>query len=201
LDLQEDTKTKIIAVSKTFLMNDIQPLIQHGHKDFGENKIQEAISKWSDIKEKNPQLKLHMLGKIQTNKVKFLLPLFDYIHSLDNLKLAQKISEEETKKNKKLKIFIQVNIANESQKNGIDVNDLNEFYLKCKNDLNLNIVGLMCLPPQNKEPTEYFLLLKKLAKDLNIFNLSMGMSNDYPEAIKCGSTHLRIGSEIFGKRD
>jgi len=201
LDLQEDTKTKIIAVSKTFLMKDIQPLVQHGHKDFGENKIQEAISKWSDIKEKNPQLKLHMLGKIQTNKVKFLLPLFDYIHSLDNLKLAQKISEEETKKNKKLKIFIQVNIANESQKNGIDVNYLNEFYLKCKNDLNLNIVGLMCLPPQNKEPTEYFLLLKKLAKDLNIFNLSMGMSNDYPEAIKCGSTHLRIGSEIFGKRD
>jgi len=201
LDLQEDTKTKIIAVSKTFLMKDIQPLVQHGHKDFGENKIQEAISKWSDIKEKNPQLKLHMLGKIQTNKVKFLLPLFDYIHSLDNLKLAQKISEEETKKNKKLKIFIQVNIANESQKNGIDVNDLNEFYLKCKKDLNLNIVGLMCLPPQNKEPTEYFLLLKKLAKDLNIFNLSMGMSNDYPEAIKCGSTHLRIGSEIFGKRD
>lgn len=201
LDLQEDTKTKIIAVSKTFLMKDIQPLVQHGHKDFGENKIQEAISKWSDIKEKNPQLKLHMLGKIQTNKVKFLLPLFDYIHSLDNLKLAQKISEEETKKNKKLKIFIQVNIANESQKNGIDVNYLNEFYLKCKNDLNLNIVGLMCLPPQNKEPTEYFLLLKKLAKDLNIFNLSMGMSNDYPEAIKCGSTHLRIGSEIFGKRN
>ena len=201
MDLQEDTKTKIIAVSKTFLMKDIQPLVQHGHKDFGENKIQEAISKWSDIKEKNPQLKLHMLGKIQTNKVKFLLPLFDYIHSLDNLKLAQKISEEETKKNKKLKIFIQVNIANESQKNGIDVNYLNEFYLKCKNDLNLNIVGLMCLPPQNKEPTEYFLLLKKLAKDLNIFNLSMGMSNDYPEAIKCGSTHLRIGSEIFGKRD
>ena len=201
LDLQEDTKTKIIAVSKTFLMNDIQPLIEHGHNDFGENKIQEAISKWSDIKEKNPQLRLHMLGKIQTNKVKFLLPLFDYIHSLDNLKLAQKISEEEIKKKKKLKIFIQVNIAKESQKNGIDVNDLNEFYLKCKKDLNLNIVGLMCLPPQNKEPTEYFLLLKKLAKDLNIFNLSMGMSNDYPEAIKCGSTHLRIGSEIFGKRD
>ena len=201
MDLQEDTKPKIIAVSKTFLMKDIQPLVQHGHKDFGENKIQEAISKWSDIKEKNPQLKLHMLGKIQTNKVKFLLPLFDYIHSLDNLKLAQKISEEETKKNKKLKIFIQVNIANESQKNGIDINNLNEFYLKCKNDLNLNIVGLMCLPPESKEPTEYFLLLKKLAKDLNIFNLSMGMSNDYPEATKCGSTHLRIGSEIFGKRD
>ena len=200
LDLQEDTKTKIIAVSKTFLMNDIQPLIEHGHNDFGENKIQEAISKWSDIKEKNPQLRLHMLGKIQTNKVKFLLPLFDYIHSLDNLKLAQKISEEEIKKKKKLKIFIQVNIANESQKNGIDVDDLNEFYLKCRNDLNLNIVGLMCLPPQSKEPTEYFLLLKQLAKQLNIFELSMGMSNDYQEAIKCGSTYLRIGSDIFGKR-
>ncbi len=200
MDLQEDTKTKIIAVSKTFLMNDIQPLIQHGHKDFGENKIQEAISKWSDVKEKNPQIKLHMLGKIQTNKVKFLLPLFDYIHSLDNLKLAQKISEEETKKKKKLKIFIQVNIANESQKNGIDINNLNEFYLKCKNDLNLNIVGLMCLPPESKEPTEYFLLLKKLAKHLNIFELSMGMSNDYQEAIKCGSSYLRVGSGIFGKR-
>jgi pyridoxal phosphate enzyme (YggS family) len=182
-------------------MNDIQPLIQHGHKDFGENKIQEAISKWSDIKEKNPEIKLHMLGKIQTNKVKFLLPLFDYIHSLDNLKLAQKISEEEIKKKKKLKIFIQVNIANESQKNGIDVDNLNEFYLKCRNDLNLNIVGLMCLPPQSKEPTECFLLLKKLAKHLNIFELSMGMSNDYQEAIKCGSTYLRIGSDIFGKRD
>ena len=199
-DLQEDTNTKIIAVSKTFLMNDIQPLIQHGHKDFGENKIQEAISKWPDIKEKNPQIKLHMLGKIQTNKVKFLLPLFDYIHSLENLKLAQKISEEEIKKKKKLKIFIQVNIANESQKNGIDVDNLNEFYLKCRNDLNLNIVGLMCLPPQSKEPTECFLLLKKLAKHLNIFELSMGMSNDYQEAIKCGSTYLRIGSDIFGKR-
>ena len=200
LDLQEDTKTKIIAVSKTFLMNDIQPLIEHGHNDFGENKIQEAISKWSDIKEKNPQLRLHMLGKIQTNKVKFLLPLFDYIHSLDNLKLAQKISEEEIKKKKKLKIFIQVNIAKESQKNGIDVNDLNEFYLKCKNDLNLNIVGLMCLPPQGKDPTKSFLFLKKLSKNLNLLELSMGMSNDYREAIKCGSTYLRIGSDIFGKR-
>lgn len=200
LDLQEDTKTKIIAVSKTFLMNDIQPLIEHGHNDFGENKIQEAISKWSDIKEKNPQLRLHMLGKIQTNKVKFLLPLFDYIHSLDNLKLAQKISEEEIKKKKKLKIFIQVNIAKESQKNGIDVNDLNEFYLKCKNDLNLNIVGLMCLPPQSKDPTKSFLFLKKLSKNLNLLELSMGMSNDYREAIKCGSTYLRIGSDIFGKR-
>lgn len=200
LDLQEDINTKIIAVSKTFSMNEIQPLIQHGHKDFGENKIQEAISKWSDIKDKNPQLKLHMLGKIQTNKVKFLLPLFDYIHSLDNFKLAQKISEEEIKKKKKLKIFIQVNIANESQKNGININDLNEFYFKCKNDLNLNIIGLMCLPPQSEEPTKSFLLLKNLAKQLNIIDLSMGMSNDYREAIKGGSTYIRIGSDIFGNR-
>ena len=197
-DLSENVR--IIAVSKTFLIEDIEPLIEYGHEDFGENKIQEAVNKWSDIKNKNPKLKLHMIGKIQTNKVKFLLPLFDYIHSLDNLKLAQKISDEEIKKKKKLKIFIQVNIDNESQKSGISIENLNEFYLKCVNDLNLNIIGLMCLPSQNKNPTDCFLLLKKLAKDLNIFELSMGMSNDYEEAIKCGSTYIRVGSNIFGKR-
>ena len=197
-DLQK--KIKIIAVSKTFLIEDIEPLIEYGHEDFGENKIQEAVNKWSDIKNKNPKLKLHMVGKIQTNKVKFLLPLFDYIHSLDNLKLAQKISDEEIKKKKKLKIFIQVNIDDESQKSGISIENLNEFYLKCVNNLNLNIIGLMCLPSQNKNPTDCFLLLKKLAKDLNIFELSMGMSNDYEEAIKCGSTYIRVGSNIFGKR-
>ena len=197
-DLSENVR--IIAVSKTFLIEDIEPLIEYGHEDFGENKIQEAVNKWSDIKNKNPKLKLHMVGKIQTNKVKFLLPLFDYIHSLDNLKLAQKISDEEIKKKKKLKIFIQVNIDDESQKSGISIENLNEFYLKCVNDLNLNIIGLMCLPSQNKNPTDCFLLLKKLAKDLNIFELSMGMSNDYEEAIKCGSTYIRVGSNIFGKR-
>ena len=197
-DLSENMR--IIAVSKTFLIEDIKPLIEYGHEDFGENKIQEAVNKWSDIKNKNPKLKLHMVGKIQTNKVKFLLPLFDYIHSLDNLKLAQKISDEEIKKKKKLKIFIQVNIDDESQKSGISIENLNEFYLKCVNDLNLNIIGLMCLPSQNKNPTDCFLLLKKLAKDLNIFELSMGMSNDYEEAIKCGSTYIRVGSNIFGKR-
>jgi PLP dependent protein len=197
-DLSENVK--IIAVSKTFLIEDIEPLIEYGHEDFGENKIQEAVNKWSEIKNKNPKLKLHMVGKIQTNKVKFLLPLFDYIHSLDNLKLAQKISDEEIKKKKKLKIFIQVNIDDESQKSGISIENLNEFYLKCVNDLNLNIIGLMCLPSQNKNPTDCFLLLKKLAKDLNIFELSMGMSNDYEEAIKCGSTYIRVGSNIFGKR-
>ena len=197
-DLSENMR--IIAVSKTFLIEDIKPLIEYGHEDFGENKIQEAVNKWSDIKNKNPKLKLHMVGKIQTNKVKFLLPLFDYIHSLDNLKLAQKISDEEIKKKKKLKIFIQVNIDDESQKSGISIENLNEFYLKCINNLNLNIIGLMCLPSQNKNPTDCFLLLKKLAKDLNIFELSMGMSNDYEEAIKCGSTYIRVGSNIFGKR-
>jgi len=193
-------KVKIIAVSKTFFIKDIEPLIKHGHEDFGENKIQEAVNKWSDIKIKNPQLKLHMIGKIQTNKVKFLLPLFDYVHSLDNLKLAKKISDEEVKKKKKLKIFIQVNIGAEDQKNGINIKDLNEFYLKCVNDYNLNIIGLMCLPPQNKKPTDCFLLLKKLAKELSISELSMGMSNDFEEAIQCGSTYIRIGSNIFGKR-
>ncbi len=191
---------KIIAVSKTFFIKDIEPLIKHGHEDFGENKIQEAVNKWSDIKFKNPKLKLHMIGKIQTNKVKFLLPLFDYVHSLDNLKLAKKISDEEVKKKKKLKIFIQVNIGAEDQKNGINIKDLNEFYLKCVNDYNLNIIGLMCLPPQNKKPTDCFLLLKKLAKELSISELSMGMSNDFEEAIQCGSNYIRIGSNIFGKR-
>ncbi len=197
-DLSENVR--IIAVSKTFLIEDIEPLIEYGHEDFGENKIQEAVNKWSNIKDKNPKLKLHMIGKIQTNKVKLLLPLFDYIHSLDNLKLAQKISDEEIKKKKKLKIFIQVNIDDEIQKSGISIKNLNEFYLKCVNDLNLNIIGLMCLPPQNKNTTECFLLLKKLAKDLNILQLSMGMSNDYEEAIRCGSTYIRVGSNIFGKR-
>ena len=193
-------KVKIIAVSKTFFIKDIEPLIKHGHEDFGENKIQEAVNKWSDIKVKNPKLKLHMIGKIQTNKVKFLLPLFDYVHSLDNLKLAKKISDEEVKKKKKLKIFIQVNIGAEDQKNGINIKDLNEFYLKCVNDYNLNIIGLMCFPPQNKKPTDCFLLLKKLAKEISISELSMGMSNDFEEAIQCGSTYIRIGSNIFGKR-
>ena len=193
-------KIKIIAVSKTFLLEDIKPLVNYGHEDFGENKIQEAVSKWSDIKDKYPELKLHMIGKIQTNKVKFLLPLFDYIHSLDNFKLAQKIADEEIKKKKKLKIFIQVNIGDESQKNGISINDLDDFYSKCTNELNLNIIGLMCLPPQNISPTKCFLLLKKLSNNLKISELSMGMSNDYEEAIKCGSTYIRVGSNIFGKR-
>ena len=192
---------EIIAVSKTFPMSEILPLINHGHQHFGENKIQEALEKWVDIKKDFNHIKLHMIGSLQTNKVKYAVQLFDYIHSLDNFKLAEKISKEQIKQDKKLKIFIQVNIGEESQKSGINIKDLNEFYFKCINDLNLNIIGLMCLPPQNKNPSDCFLLLKKLAKDLGIFELSMGMSNDYEQAIKCGSTYIRVGSNIFGNRN
>ena len=191
---------EIIAVSKTFSMDNIEPLIKYGQKHFGENKIQEAMDKWTDVKNKNPEIKLHMLGKIQTNKVKFLLPLFDYIHSLDSLKLADKIASEQIKKNKKTKIFIQVNLANESQKSGINKNSLENFYQKCKENLDLNIIGLMCLPPMNEDPEKYFLELKSLADELSLEKLSMGMSNDYLKAAKCGSNYLRIGSNIFGSR-
>ena len=192
---------KIIAVSKTFGMDNIEPLIEHGQKHFGENKIQEAIDKWVDVKNRNQEIKLHMLGKIQTNKVKFLIPLFDYIHSMDSLKLADKIASEQIKKNKKLKIFIQVNLANESQKNGIDKNFLERFYYKCRENFELNIIGLMCLPPVNEDPEKYFIELKLLAKELSLEKLSMGMSNDYLKAAKCGSNYLRIGSNIFGSRN
>ena len=192
---------EIIAVSKTFGMDKIEPLIDHGHNHFGENKIQEAIDKWTDVKNKNPEIKLHMLGKIQTNKVKFLIPLFDYIHSLDSLKLADKIASEQVKKNKKLKIFIQVNLANEFQKSGIDIRSLENFYQKCKESFDLNIIGLMCLPPVNENPEKYFNELRSLAKELTLEKLSMGMSNDYLKAAECGSNYLRIGSNIFGLRN
>ena len=201
LDLKYNQLPEIIAVSKTFDMNSIEPLIEHGQKNFGENKIQEAVEKWTDVKLKNPDIKLHMLGKIQTNKVKFLFPLFDYIHSLDSLKLADKIASEQVKKNKKSQIFIQVNLANESQKNGIEKNSLENFYQKCKESFDLNIIGLMCLPPANENPQKYFLELKSLAKKLSIEKLSMGMSNDYLKAAECGSNYLRIGSNIFGSRN
>ena len=200
LDLKILQYPEIIAVSKTFSMDNIEPLIKHGQKHFGENKIQEAMDKWTDIKNEKPEIKLHMLGKIQTNKVKFLLPLFDYIHSLDSLKLADKIASEQIKKNKKTKIFIQVNLANENQKSGIDKNSLENFYQKCKESLDLNIIGLMCLPPINENPEKYFLELKSLANGLSLEKLSMGMSNDYLKAAKCGSNYLRIGSNIFGSR-
>ena len=187
-------KVKIIAVSKTFPINEILPLINHGHIHFGENKVQEAIEKWQKIKKEFNHLQLHMIGKLQTNKVKFAVPLFDYIHSLDSLKLAKKISQEQKK------IFIQINIGNEEQKNGIYQADLNEFYNSCVNELGLDIIGLMCLPPKEDGSKKYFLKMKNLAKNLDIQELSMGMSNDYLDAANNGSTFLRIGTKIFGKR-
>ena len=193
-------KYEIVAVSKTHPIKDILPLINHGHINFGENKIQEAIEKWSDIKSDFPRLKLHMLGKVQTNKVKFLIPLFDYIHSLDNLKLAHKISQEQIKKNKKIKIFIQVNIGREEQKNGVDIENLENFYKECSLNLGLDIIGLMCLPPKSVTPSKFFFEMKKLSSQLNIADLSMGMSDDFVEAVQHGATYLRIGSKIFGDR-
>ena len=194
-------KIKIIAVSKTFPISEISPLINHGQVDFGENKVQESLEKWTDIKKDFKHIQLHMLGKLQTNKVKFVIPLFDYIHSLDSLKLAQKISTEQNKFKKKLKIFIQINIGNEEQKNGINENDLEIFYKKCINELNLDIVGLMCLPPKNRDAMNYFKRMKDLSKKININELSMGMSNDYIDASLSGATFLRIGSKIFGERN
>ena len=197
----ELNRIKIIAVSKTFPINEIMPLINHGQVHFGENKVQEAIEKWQKIKQDFKHLQLHMIGKLQSNKVKFVVPVFDYIHSLDSLKLAKKIAEEQNKIKKRLKIFIQINIGNEEQKNGIDEGDLEEFYKKCVNEFNLDIVGLMCLPPKNDNTKEYFIKMKNLAKKINVKELSMGMSNDYLDAAKHGATYLRIGSKIFGNRN
>ena len=192
-------KLKVIAVSKTFPMDQILPLIKHGHMDYGENKVQEAINKWIDVKLEYPNIKLHLIGKLQTNKVKLSVKLFDYIHSVDSEKLAKKISEEELKLDKKVKIFIQVNIGDEDQKSGITKKNLNDFYSYCKK-LNLNIIGLMCIPPINVRPEVFFNEMESLTKKLNLFELSMGMSSDYLEAAKNSATYLRIGSSIFGKR-
>ena len=200
LKLENYQNLKIIAVSKTFSIDNILPLVEYGHDHFGENKVQEALEKWPKIKESYPNLKLHMVGKIQSNKVKFLLPVFDYLHSLDNIKIAEKISLEEKKNNKKLKIFIQINIGNEPQKSGINIEDLDQFYLTCVNKFNLNIIGLMCLPPSSSDPKKYFLSLNEISQKLNLKELSMGMSNDYLDAVHCGASYLRIGSKIFGER-
>ena len=194
------TIPKIIAVSKTFPISEVLPLINHGHVHYGENKVQEAISKWTDIKVSFDHIKLHMIGKLQTNKVKFVVPIFDYIHTLDNIRLAEKIANEEIKKNKKLKIFIQVNIGSENQKNGIDIENLNNFYYQCKKEFKLDIIGLMCIPPKNISPEGYYLEMKKLNTEMLLSELSMGMSNDYIEAAKNEATFIRIGSKIFGKR-
>ena len=193
-------QVNVIAVSKTFPIENVMPLIKHGHEHYGENKVQEAIEKWPNIKLDFKNIKLHMIGKLQTNKVKQAVQIFDYIHSLDNLKLAEKIDNEQSKINKKIKIFIQVNIGNEIQKSGISIENLKNFYLTCKTDLNLNIVGLMCLPPQNNSSIEYFTKMKKLLDDIDEKELSMGMSADFTEAAEHGSTFLRIGSSIFGQR-
>ena len=205
--IKEDLKSKInnyqnvkvIAVSKTFPMEAIMPLIEYGHLEYGENKVQEAITKWTEVKLANPNIRLHLIGKLQTNKVKFALKLFDYIHSVDTKKLAKKIADEELKQNKKIKIFLQVNIGNEEQKSGINKDYLNEFYLYCKK-LNLDIVGLMCIPPAEAKSEIYFKEMALLTKKLDLKELSMGMSADYIEAAKNSSTYLRIGSNIFGKR-
>ena len=194
------SSTEIIAISKTFPIEDILPLIEYGHVHFGENKVQEALEKWPEIKDQNKNLKLHFVGKLQTNKVKFILPLFDYIHSLDNLKLAEKIARQQEKVNFKPKIFIQINIGNEKQKSGISLNELDEFKSICLNDLKLDIIGLMCLPPNDEKTEEYFIKMKQLNLKYKLEQLSMGMSNDYKLAIKNGSTFLRIGSKIFGDR-
>jgi len=190
---------KIIAVSKTFPIEDIMPLIEYGHLEYGENKVQEAITKWTDIKLVNPNIKLHLIGKLQTNKVKYALKLFDYIHSVDNKKLAKKIADEELKQNKKIKIFLQVNIGDEEQKSGINKDYLNDFYSYCKN-LNLDVMGLMCIPPADNKSENFFKEMAVLTKKLNLSELSMGMSADYIEAAKNSATYLRIGSDIFGKR-
>ena len=191
----------IIAVSKTFTIDHIKPLIDLGHNHFGENKVQEAITKWKAIKEFNHNIKLHLIGKLQSNKVKFAIPMFDYIHSLDNIKLANKIFDEEKKLNKKVKIFIQVNIDNEIQKNGIKKEDLIDFYNYCSKELNLDIIGLMCIPPNNQNSNDYFKEMKDLNSKIKLRHLSMGMSNDYLNAIQNGATFVRIGSKIFGSRD
>ena len=190
---------KIIAVSKTFKLDHILPLINYGHIDYGENKVQEAIEKWTDIKIKNNKIKLHLVGKLQTNKVKFALKLFDFIHSLDSEKLAKKIAEEQIKQNLKPKIFIQINIGNEPQKSGILKENLTEFYNFSKK-LGLDIVGTMCLPPLEEDSSKYFSEMNKLNQKLNLGEISMGMSSDYLNAIEFKSTYLRIGSNIFGQR-
>ena len=197
---QLKTHPKIIVVTKTFSLNKIIPLIKSGHVDFGENKIQEAENKWDKVKIQHNNLKLHMVGKLQSNKAKKAVRIFDYIHSLDNAKLASKIFQYEKELNKKIKLFIQVNLADENQKSGILLNDLNNFYNYCVKELSLNIVGLMCLPPINSNSKEYFKILKNTAEQLNLKELSMGMSSDFEDAIINGSTYLRLGTVILGER-
>jgi len=197
--VNHDKLTTIIAVSKTFPIENVLPLIEHGHLHYGENKVQEALEKWTDIKNENHNIQLHLIGRLQTNKVKIALKIFDYIHSLDSEKLANKIADEQEKQNKKPKIFIQVNLGNEDQKSGINKKNLNDFYKFCKN-LNLNIIGTMCIPPNDGNTEKYFLEMNDINKELNFKELSMGMSGDYLEAVENNATYIRVGSKIFGSR-
>ena len=198
--LIENNKTEIIAVSKTFQVNDIMPLIEYGHIHFGENKVQEALNKWPDILSKFKNLKLHMIGKLQTNKVKQAVNLFDFIHSVDSIKLAEKISLEQKKINKNVNLFIQINIGNETQKSGIPIENLENFYNHLTEELKLNIIGLMCIPPIEISARDAFKKMSILSKKILAKELSMGMSSDYSDAIEYGSTFVRIGSKIFGER-
>jgi len=197
--LNINNNPNIIAVSKTFAMDKILPLIEHGHIDFGENKVQEAVEKWTEIKKKNSHVRLHMIGKLQTNKVKFAVQIFDCIHSVDSIKLAKKIADEQNKINKKIKIFLQVNIGDENQKSGINKSDVNKLVSYCK-EIDLDLIGLMCIPPANINPEGYFEEMNKLNKTLDLSELSMGMSSDFLIAAKHYSTFVRVGSGIFGKR-
>ena len=198
--LHINNEPKIVAVSKTFKIDKITPLIDYGHIDYGENKVQEAVEKWTDIKQKNPKIKLHMIGKLQTNKVKFAVQIFDYIHSVDSEKLAKKIADEQNKINKKIKIFLQVNIGDESQKSGINKTDLRKL-INYNREIGLDVIGLMCIPPANTDPENYFKEMKKLNSDVGFTELSMGMSSDFIVAVKHSSTYVRVGSSIFGQRD
>jgi pyridoxal phosphate enzyme (YggS family) len=197
--LNIDNYPKIIAVSKTFKIDKILPLIEHGHLDYGENKVQEAIEKWTKIKRINSKVRLHMIGKLQTNKVKYAVKIFDYIHSVDSEKLAKKISDEQNKINKKIKVFLQVNIGDEIQKSGANKNNLSQLANYCK-EIGLDLIGLMCIPPENIDPESYFDEMNELNKTLSFNELSMGMSSDFLTAVKYSSTYVRIGSSIFGKR-
>ncbi len=197
--LNIENNPKIIAVSKTFKIDKILPLIEYGHNDYGENKVQEALEKWTEVKKKNSKIRLHMIGKLQSNKVKFALQIFDYIHSVDSEKLAKKIADEQNKINKKIKVFLQVNIGDENQKSGINKNEVDQLVSFTK-EIGLNVIGLMCIPPVNIDPESYFLEMNKLNKDQGFAELSMGMSSDYLMAAKNFSTYVRVGSSIFGQR-
>ena len=199
-ELKADQKVNIVAVSKTFSLDHIKPLIAYGHTHFGENKVQEAIVKWRDVKNEDQTIKLHMIGKLQSNKAKDAVKLFDYIHSLDSQKLADNLSKHQKNLNKKLKYFIQINIGNEVQKSGMSASELDAFYYYCKNEINLDIIGLMIIPPNDNNTKKYFEALSKLNKSFALKELSMGMSSDYLEAVKYGATFVRIGSSIFGSR-